>query len=251
MRLTLLGTGSASGMPVYGCECDDCRLVRAEPRLRRSPCSALLEIGDRRYLIDAGQTNLAELFPAGSLTAIFLTHFHPDHVQGLFHLRWGRGLTIPVYCPPDSNGCADLYKHPGILAFDPQRKFQKLWLEDLGVTPLPLIHSKPTFGYLFEHAESSLAYLTDTDGLPPDTLDCLRDHGLDLMVIDSSYVPGSGHRGHNDLDTALALDEAIAPGKTVLTHIGHDLDVWLRAHADRLPSRVVVGRDGAVFSFPE
>ena len=251
MRLTLLGTGSASGMPVYGCECDYCQLVRAEPRLRRSPCSAMLEIGDRRYLIDAGQTNLAERFPAGSLTAIFLTHFHPDHVQGLFHLRWGRGLVIPVYCPPDSQGCADLYKHPGILDFNPQRKFRKLWLDELGITPLPLIHSKPTFGYLFEYADSSLAYLTDTDGLPPDTLDCLRDHDLDLMVIDSSYVPGSGHRGHNDLDTVLALDEAITPKKTVLTHIGHDLDVWLHEHPDRLPSRVSVGMDGMTLSLPE
>jgi phosphoribosyl 1,2-cyclic phosphate phosphodiesterase len=35
-----------------------------------------------------------------------LTHYHLDHVQGLFPLRWGVGAPIPVYGPPDDAGCA-------------------------------------------------------------------------------------------------------------------------------------------------
>ncbi len=48
---------------------------------------------------------------------MLLTHYHPDHVQGLFHLRWGCGESIPVYGPKDPQGCADLYRHPGVLDF--------------------------------------------------------------------------------------------------------------------------------------
>ena len=117
MKLTLLGTGNAAGMPVYGCECQRCTLARVDRSQQRSACSALLEVGEHRYLIDAGQLHLCERFPHGTLQGIFLTHFHPDHVQGLFELRWGVNITLPVYCPPDPQGCADLYKHPGILDF--------------------------------------------------------------------------------------------------------------------------------------
>jgi phosphoribosyl 1,2-cyclic phosphate phosphodiesterase len=201
-------------------------------------------VDDQRYLLDAGLLNLSCRFPAGSLHGVLLTHFHPDHVQGLFHLRWGTGLQIPVYCPPDSEGCADLYKHPGILQFQPQSAFIPFMLGDLQVTPLPLKHSKCTYGYLLQRKGRRIAYLTDTKGLPPRVADLLADQPLHCMVIDCSFPPGSEQQGHNNLDDVLALCACIMPRLTVLTHIGHDLDIWLRAHPDVLPNNLVVGSDG-------
>jgi phosphoribosyl 1,2-cyclic phosphate phosphodiesterase len=244
MRLTLLGTGNAAGMPVYGCSCEACLASAANPALRRTSCSALLEVEDRRYLLDAGQLNLSERFPAGTLEGVFLTHFHPDHVQGLFQLRWGLGLRIPIYCPPDLDGCADLYKHPGILWFQAQKAYVSFSLGDLRVTPLPLIHSRPTFGFLLEREGQSIAYLTDTKGLPQKTKDWLTDQPPECMVIDCSFLPGSDQQGHNNLDDVLGLHDSISPHQTVLTHIGHDLDIWLRASLHALPENVVVGSDG-------
>jgi phosphoribosyl 1,2-cyclic phosphate phosphodiesterase len=244
MRLTLLGTGNAAGMPVYGCNCEACVQAAANLTLQRTPCSALLELNDRRYLLDAGQTDLNSRFPAGTLNGVLLTHFHPDHVQGLFHLRWGVGLEIPVYCPSDLEGCADLYKHPGILRFRPQTAFVPFMLGDLRVTPLPLIHSRATFGYLFEWGGQSIAYLTDTKGLPQQTRDLLSGRALDCMVIDCSFMPGSEQLGHNNLDEALGLHMAVGPYQSVLTHIGHDLDIWLQGHTHALPRNVIVGSDG-------
>ncbi|MCT7654074.1 hypothetical protein MBH78_03345 [Oceanimonas sp. NS1] len=90
MRLTLLGTGAAGGMPLYGCDCVDCRRSQADPGLGRMPCSALLEWGEHRLLLDAGLPDLHRRFAPGSFDGMLLTHFHVDHVQGLFHLRWGR-----------------------------------------------------------------------------------------------------------------------------------------------------------------
>jgi phosphoribosyl 1,2-cyclic phosphate phosphodiesterase len=244
LRLTLLGTGNAAGMPLYGCECTYCLKVRDDPSLQRTSCSALLEVGEQRYLLDAGQINLCERFPSGTLAGIFLTHFHPDHVQGLFHLRWGIGQTLPVYTPPDAEGCLDLYKHPGILDFSPQRKFESFKLADIVITPVPLLHSKPTFGYVFRHADQRIAYLTDTKGLSPGTAAFLADLSLDLMVIDCSYVPGSNNMGHNNIDDVLLIDEQVRPNHTVLTHVGHDLDIWLLTNQTRLPSHIIVGKDG-------
>lgn len=251
MRLTLLGTGAAGGVPLYGCQCRACHRARKYSRYQRRPCSALLVVGDKRYLLDAGLMDLERRFPVQTLDGIFLTHFHPDHVQGLFHLRWGTGDHIPVYCPPDQEGCADLYKNPGILKF---RAMQPFVSKDMGifrVTPLPLIHSKLTFGYLFESGQKRVAYLTDTKGLSQEVLKILHAGSTDLVALDACTSPNLPHTNHNSIDEALTLVEMIKPGKTILTHIGHELDSWLLEQNKPLPDHVQIGRDGLVIEMNE
>lgn len=250
MRVTFLGTGDAGGVPVYGCDCPACKRARTDETFRRRPCSALVESGSTRILIDAGLTDLAERFPPGSLTAIVLTHFHPDHVQGLFHLRWGVGETIPVYGPPDTEGCADLYKNHGLLEFRRLIKFEPVVIGDLVLTPLPLIHSKVTFGYAIKDADDQrFAYLTDTAGLPPRTEDFLRDWQPASIALDCSYPPQTDlPRNHNDLTLALTLAEKIAPAKVWLTHVSHRLDAWLMESIGDLPPRMVVVHDSQIVS---
>ena len=246
MRLTLLGTGDAAGMPLYGCNCDRCTMVKVKPEYRRGPTSALLEVDNKRYLIDAGLMDIADRFPASTLDGIILTHFHADHVQGLFHLRWGIGQKIPIYCPPDSSGCDDLFKHPGILDFQVQRKFETIDLGALKLTPVPLIHSKPTFGYQMEHNGHSIAYLVDTKDIPPKTEEYLSKKQLDAVVIDTSAPPGVESRNHNNLDNTLLLQQQIGAKKTVMTHIGHDFDIWLSHHHESLPENIIPGFDNFI-----
>jgi phosphoribosyl 1,2-cyclic phosphate phosphodiesterase len=49
-------------------------------------------------LLDAGITELADHFSFEEMERVLLTHFHMDHVQGLFPLRWAEcERKIPVY----------------------------------------------------------------------------------------------------------------------------------------------------------
>lgn len=249
MRLTLLGSGDSAGMPWYGCVCACCRLARKDPAHRRGPACALLEVDGKNYLLDAGLMDIADRFDDARLDGILLTHFHPDHVQGLFHLRWGTGNTIPVYCPPDSTGCADLFKHPGILDFQVQSKYKTFTLAGLNITPLPLIHSKPTFGYLIENGESRIAYLTDTRGLPPKVEELLTQARLHTLVIDTCLPPGAEGRNHNSLDDTRSLQQRLGAEKVIMTHISHELDVWLHDNPDALPQGLIAGYDGCI-AFP-
>ncbi|MES2819813.1 MAG: phosphonate metabolism protein PhnP [Pseudomonadota bacterium] len=253
MRLTLLGSGDARQVPVYNCACAACDSARVYPQRRRGPCCALIECGEQRWLIDSGLTDLTERFAPHSLSGILQTHYHADHAQGLLQLRWGQGLVIPVHGPDDPEGLADLYKHPGILDFS--RPFAALERRDLGelsVTALPLNHSRPTFGYLFEQRETRgegrrIAYLTDTLGVPEPSCAVLRQLPLDVLVLDCSTAPqAQAPRNHNDLTRALEVIERLAPRQAVLTHIGHSFDAWLLEHSEALPPGVSLAFDGRV-----
>lgn len=252
MLLTLLGTGNAGQVPVYNCDCVACQRARQQPRFRRGPCCALLECGETRWLIDAGLTDLTQRFPPGSLSGVLQTHYHADHAQGLLQLRWGKSLKIPILGPEDAEGFADLYRHPGILDFSKTlTAFKPEALAGCTVTPVPLVHSKPTFGYVLEDDGQRIAYLTDTVGLPEDTTIFLQRKPLDWLVLDCSSPPAaSPPRNHNDLTRALETVQALQPRQTVLTHIGHDLDAWLMEGGRELPEGVAAAHDGMVLGDP-
>jgi phosphoribosyl 1,2-cyclic phosphodiesterase len=43
----------------------------------------------------------------------------------------------------------------------------------------------------------------------------------------------------------------VRPKRTILTHIGHDLDIWLLTNQACLPSHMSVGKDGmTVYPLP-
>lgn len=247
MHLTFLGTGAAGGVPLWGCDCAACQRAHADRRFVRRPNCAQIEAGGVRLLLDAGVMDVAERFAPGSLSAILLTHFHADHVQGLFHWRWGIGL-LDVYAPHDAEGCADLYKYPGPLKFTHLSKFEPFNIGGVRITPVPLVHSKPTLGYCIEHDGTRLAYLTDSRELPPKTAEFLQNWQPHTICLDCTFPPGlPGSRNHFDLSEARALGKAYPSSKLVLMHIGHQLDAWLIDHPDVLPDGVVVARDGDIF----
>jgi phosphoribosyl 1,2-cyclic phosphate phosphodiesterase len=228
MQITFTGTAGAGGVPRYGCECTACVRARQQPEYQRRPCSALVETDQVRLLLDAGLMDIHGRFPAGSLNAIVLTHFHADHVQGLFHLRWGKGSELPVFCPPDPDGCADLYKNSGILDFRQLEAFRPFEIGDLKITPLPLNHSKITYGYAIETVSGQrFAYLTDTVGLPEPTEQFLKSWGAFSLALDCSYSPEAiPPVNHNDFNLAMDIITSVAPRHAWLTHLSHQVDCW-------------------------
>ena len=246
MKLIFFGTGNAAGIPVFGCNCSICMDARAGEGCRKST-SACLSLNGVSILIDAGRTDLATLFEAYNFDRILLTHYHVDHVQGLFHLRWGnKGLKIPVHGPYDEQGCADLFQHPGILDFsEPIKAFESKTLAGLTITAVPLNHSKPTLGYCFEYNNKKLAYLTDTIGLPSETKKFLTNWLPTMLVIDCTHSPEvMNPRNHNNLTMAMDIHNIVCPEQTYLTHISHELDAYWYLNKVQLPSNVFIATDG-------
>lgn len=248
MQITFTGTAGAGGVPRYGCECVACCRARQQPEYRRRPCSALIETGQTRLLLDAGLMDIHERFPAKSLDAILLTHFHADHVQGLFHLRWGKGAELSVFCPPDPDGCADLYKNSGILNFRHIKILKSFEIGDLIITPLPLTHSKLTYGYAIETAAGQrFAYLTDTVGLPEETMKFLQFWGPFSLALDCSHSPQiTPPANHNDYNLAMDIISRVTPQQAWLTHLSHEVDRWWLEKNIELPTNVTWAVDNLI-----
>jgi phosphoribosyl 1,2-cyclic phosphate phosphodiesterase len=87
MRVTVLGCGTSSGVPVIGCRCAVC--TSAEPRNRRRRCAILIEGGATKVLVDTPPELREQCLAAGvdRLDALIYTHAHADHVNGLDDLR--------------------------------------------------------------------------------------------------------------------------------------------------------------------
>ena len=250
LKFIFLGTGSVKAAPVYGCECAVCQRALVNTDYRRHPACGVFEVNGVRLLIDAGYQNLEQKFPPGSLDAVLLTHFHMDHVQGLFPMRWGMGETIPVFSPDDPAGCDDLFKSPGIFDFSQKSlPFETLTFQGVKITPVPLVHSKLTMGYVIEADGKRLAYLCDSGTLRRDVVTYLQTHPIDLMILDCDQPPlENAPRNHNDLTRALEVYEQVKPKQLLLTHISHNLDEYFMHNPDCLPENVHIGYDNQAWS---
>ena len=104
-RITFLGTGTSTGVPLIGCNCITCCSTDTKDKRLRS--SVLVEVVSGRerlfrILIDAGPDFRQQMLghAVTSLDAILLTHEHRDHIAGLDDVRALNFLSkkpVPVY----------------------------------------------------------------------------------------------------------------------------------------------------------
>jgi phosphoribosyl 1,2-cyclic phosphate phosphodiesterase len=85
--IKFLGTGGSMGVPVVACDCAVC--CSSSPRNRRLRVAALINVGKKQFLIDAGPDfrEQALTHKITHLDGLLITHSHFDHVGGLDDLR--------------------------------------------------------------------------------------------------------------------------------------------------------------------
>src|SRR5579872_361654 len=100
MRLTFLGTGTSTGVPIVGCRCPVCSSSSA--RDKRTRPSLLLEYNGRSVVIDTTPDFRAQALREriDQVDAVVFTHAHADHVLGLDDVRpyyFRQKDPIPIY----------------------------------------------------------------------------------------------------------------------------------------------------------
>jgi phosphoribosyl 1,2-cyclic phosphate phosphodiesterase len=259
MKVTLLGTGASAGVPMIGGadgsgdwgECDP-----AEPRNRRTRSSIVVEgVNGQRLLVDTSPELRGQLLDCRvpGADAILFTHAHADHVTGIDDVR-----------------ILNRIANRPLLAFAMQRTLEEMtrrfayafrpW-EPPGFFR-PVLVARPTEpGDTFEAAGMTVrvfeqnhgrvetlglrigdfAYSTDVKALNRAAFAALA--GVDTWVV-GCFLRQGPHWTHADLETVMGWVERLKPRRTILTHMGTDMDwAWLQTH---LPPTIEAGYDGMV-----
>ncbi len=249
MKLTFLGTGTSTGVPSIGCECETC--VSEDPRDKRLRVSIIIEHAGKSLLVDTSSDFRQQALRYGlkRLDGVLITHCHADHIFGLddirpMNFRFGalgvfanerawvdiRRIFKYIFEPSHFGG--------GLPQVIPHTVFAGAPFclgEQLEVTPLEVIHGRlPVLAYRF----NDFAYATDLSEIPSETMAALG--GLDVLVLDCLRF--KEHPTHLWVDKALEYVERLKPGRAYFTHMAHD--VKHARDSARLPKGVEFAYDG-------
>ncbi len=96
LKLTVLGSGTSTGVPVLGCHCAVC--TSTEPRNNRTRCSVLFEWSGYNILVDTAtdfrQQALRECIE--QVDSVLYTHAHADHLSGAPYIKLKTGAKVGI-----------------------------------------------------------------------------------------------------------------------------------------------------------
>jgi phosphoribosyl 1,2-cyclic phosphate phosphodiesterase len=254
LKITVLGSGTSSGVPTIGCSCGVC--LSKDPRDKRLRPSILLSYLDHNVVVDTTPDFRAQILRAAPprLDAIVYTHWHADHILGLDDVRpfnYHQGERIPIYA---SRQAFSVIERVFSYVFDNRKRSTSIPQLDVNVIdetpfeilglrfePIPLTHGHDTiFGFRF----GSAAYLTDHSEIPAASL--ARLGGLDVLFLDA--LRHRPHPSHSTVAHSIETALKLKPKRTYFTHMSHD--VGHAATEATLPPGIFLAYDGLEIEVP-
>lgn len=256
VRVTLLGTGTSTGVPVIGCQCAVC--TSSDPRNQRSRCACVVEVNGLSLVIDTGPDFRMQALRENLQTvdAVLFTHHHFDHVSGLDDLRpflFYNRTVIPCYAQPRT---AQVLRRMFAYVFmdGSYPGVPRLELREIGgafdvfgrygqpgavrVRPVDVFHGElPMCGFRI----GRFAYLTDVSHIPDESYALLD--GVDTLVL--SALRHEPHRSHATFAEAIDSARRIGARQTYFIHMTHSIQHEPEDAA--LPEGINLGYDGLTF----
>ena len=232
IQLTILGSGTSTGVPTVGCDCEVCQSTSL--RDKRLRCSSLMNVDGKIFLIDCGpdfrQQALREHLKY--IDALILTHSHFDHIAGIDDLRFFPKFKLYARKPVRNalhHNYSYIFEKTNYVGAIP--KIEEVQVDDYetfclpgDIKAIPIIAnhiSMDVMGFRIRN----FAYLTDFKIISDEGKEKLKN--LDCLVL-GVLRKDEMHRSHLSLPEALTLLEEIKPKTSFFVHMSHGIGF----HAD-------------------
>ncbi|HTD94262.1 MAG TPA: MBL fold metallo-hydrolase [Chitinophagaceae bacterium] len=248
LKITFLGTGTSSGVPMIACECEVC--TSTDKKDKRLRASILVESAHTTLVVDTGPDFRYQMLrqKVKRLDAVLFTHAHKDHLAGLDDIRAFNYITkkpIEVYADALTEEAVrhDFYyafadmKYPGIPELNMNRITKEPFtVGDIPVIPIPVWHLKmPVMGFRF----GKFTYITDANRIDEESKEMMR--GSEILVLNA--LRREKHISHFTLQEAMDLAKELEIPTAYFTHISHQLGKHEVVEAE-LPPGVHLAYDG-------
>jgi phosphoribosyl 1,2-cyclic phosphate phosphodiesterase len=228
LKITFLGTGTSSGVPMIGCSCNVCTSPDKKDKRLRS--SIMVQSATTTIVVDTTPDFRYQMLRENvkHLDAIIFTHPHKDHVAGLDDVRAFNFFSkqpMQVYCNQMTEAVilrefAYAFaekKYPGVpeiilntIANDP------FTIGDIVIEPILVWHLKmPVLGFRF----GKFTYITDANKI--DEPEKQKIIGSQYLVLNA--LRKEKHISHFTLQEAVDLTHELKIPNAYFTHISHQL----------------------------
>ncbi len=254
LKITFLGTGTSSGVPLIGCDCAVC--TSADPKDNRLRSSILVESATTTLVVDTGPDFRYQMLreKVKKLDAVVFTHPHRDHMAGLDDVRaynFFQKMPIDIYADSlmESAIRRDFYyafadtRYPGI----PELNLISISDEpfivgDIPVIPVKVWHMKmPVLGFRF----GKFTYITDANRIEEEEKNKIR--GSEILVLNA--LRKQQHISHFTLGEAVDMVQELRVPVGYFTHMSHQIGLHADIEAE-LPDNIHLAWDGLVLNLP-
>ena len=252
LKITFLGTGTSSGVPMIACDCEVCESIDEKDKRLRS--SILVESDNTSIVIDTTPDFRTQMLRAQvkKLDAVLFTHPHKDHIAGLDDIKafnYFHQQPMRVYANELTQNALrtefhyafTAQRYPGI----PEINLHNISVEtfligDIPVTPIWVWHLKmPVLGFRF----GNFTYITDANRIEPSEMQKIE--GSKIMVLNA--LRKAKHLSHYTLQEAIDVVDALKVPDAYFTHISHQLGKHAAINAE-LPIGKQLAFDGLVIN---
>lgn len=254
LTVTILGSGTSTGVPVIGCPCPICE--SPDPHDQRLRASIMLSTPEGAHLVvDTGPDFRAQMLAhkVSRLEHVLYTHTHADHCHGFDDLRafyFHQKSPVQCYLYKDH---VEEFKARFAYAFDPNptpnsRPQVEVQAFTSGAFTVSLGHQNFTVeAEILPHGQGVTAafkigafvYATDFKEIPENIRKKWR-HKVHTMI--ASGVRFHPHPTHSSLPETLALMTDLGVQRGIVSHLGHE--IAFERDSASLPPGMTLAYDG-------
>jgi phosphoribosyl 1,2-cyclic phosphate phosphodiesterase len=248
LKITFLGTGTSSGVPMIACQCEVCRSTNKKDKRLRS--SILVKSSTTSFVIDTTPDFRFQMLRAevNELDAVLFTHPHKDHVAGLDDVRaynfvqqkpmqvFANAITEEALKREFAYIFSD-HKYPGVPDINLNTIDNTPFLiGDIPIVPIQVWHHKmPVLGFRI----GDFTYITDANKIDEAEKEIIK--GSKIIVLNA--LRKEKHLSHFTLTEAVQLVNELQIPQAYFTHISHQLGLHEIVN-NELPKNIQLGYDG-------